>query len=151
MSQIRLRWFEDIADVIEVKNGRSFEIGTVTVTRLANTVVGCDYYHHTLSSLENAGMKSSIAMYSGKIGKYQRDLQEIRKKLQTLHEDHPEISEKHMRLDDPDDPQFFDLCIHINFPVPFLPTEPYQATILEKIRPYIELLGTIHALEIIRE
>ena len=150
---LKLSWFQDVASVIEENDGRSFEIGTVILETLANTVVGCTYYHHILLAYENSGGQASIGAYGKRIKAYQHKFKEAMDRIKKLRKSHPEIPEDCVDLDDPDEPEFFDLSIPIPFPVPYrspATQRSYEAIILQQITNYVKILGTLHELEILR-
>lgn len=147
---IKLSWFRDVASVIEEKDGRSFEIGTVILETLANAIVGCTYYHHMLPAFEAPMKNVSLKKYKKRLDGYQNELNAVANKIKRLHHRFPEISEERFALDDP---EFFDLAIPIPFTVPYPATatqSSYMGVILTKITPYVKLLGTCHELEILK-
>ena len=146
---IKLIWFQEMANVIDQNNGRSFEIGVVALNTVENAIIGCTYYHHMLPSFEGAEGASSLLTYQERIGSHQQDLEKIMNNIRKLYRDHPEVSVERLSLDDPDDPQFFDLAIPIKFPVPLLRSDSYMAAVQEKVVHYATLLGPLHVLEIL--
>ncbi len=132
-----LDWNEEEANVIEQQDGRSFEVGRVTLRTLTGIIVGCIYYHYLLpmAIVRQEGRGAGSA--------YQRILQHLR----TLHIIYPEIAADQLRQRSS---KFLELAIPIQFPVPFHPTDPYAQTVLDRITPYIHSLGTTHLFEILR-
>jgi len=138
MSEITLEWDFESASVIEQKDGRFFEIGTVTLKLLAWAIVGCTYYHHLLPISEEDICKERRS----------ETLERARNEIWELHREHPEISVKHLRLDHPKHPCFYDVAIELQFGVPLLFSDPYQKKVLETIFPYTQLLKKVYNMEL---
>jgi len=138
MTRITLEWEYDSGSVLEHKDGRIFEIGTVVLERLAFAIVGCTYYHHIMPL--NCNIKMMPRYYDQNV--------QFREELQALHATYPEISPKHLRQDTPRNPHFLDLAIRLKFTVPLLFTDAYQEQILKKILPYTTLLKPIYTMEL---
>ena len=148
---IKLDWYEDMADVIELNDGRKFKVGIVLLEVWGKAIMGCTYYHHVLPTFTPCDPNLTIHDYRRGMDSHKYELKALRCKIRTLSRDHPEISEAALVLDDPDDPQLIDLSIRIPFSVPLSTDDPYEQAILEKIMPYIDLLGTVHAIEILKD
>ena len=138
MSEITLDWEYDSAYVLEQKDGRTFEIGTVDLNTLALVIVGCTYYHHLIPlNCEEDYLKT-----------HGDQIAQLREEIRGLHADHPEISPRRLRLNTPRSPHFLDLAIKIQFSVPLLFSDPYKEYILEKIIPYTQVLTPIYNMEL---
>ena len=144
--KIKLNWFEDVADVLEEEDGRLYEIGTVNLTTLGNGIIGCVYYHHIIPKLEPQDMDASIKNYQRIIKSHQRKLNKVMQKIRDINREYPEISTENLRTDGE---YFIDLEIPIQFGAPIHPSDFYTPTILQKIIPYIQLLGGLHELELL--
>jgi hypothetical protein len=138
MSEITLDWEYESASVLEQKDGRTFEIGTVVLHTLALAIVGCTYHHHILPM-------NCEAKYLKTHGD---QIEQLREELRELHANYPEVSAKNLRLDTPRSPHFLDLDIKLQFPIPFLFSDPYKEYILEKIIPYTQLLTPVYTMEL---
>jgi len=147
--KIQLQWFQDTADVLEQKNGRIYVIGTLTLHTLAGVIVGCTYYHHLLPALDATARGTHLKEYRTHLTAHSRKVTRVLKSIQGLSQEFPEVSEKNIQLDDPDDPHFIDLSISIQFTLPLLPTDPYTPAIIDRLRPYIQLLGSLHEVELL--
>ena len=148
---IELSWYEDVADVIEWNGGQKFEVGTVSLEVWGKAIMGCTYHHHVLPTFTPVNRNLTLRDYRRGMNSHAYELKALRCKIRTLSRDHPEISEEALVLDDPDNPQLIDLSIRITFPVPLSTDGSYGQAVLEKILPYIDLLGTVHAIEILKE
>ena len=138
MSEITLDWEYESASVLEQKDGRIFEIGTAVLHTLALAIVGCTYHQHILPV-------NCEAKY---LQTHNDQIEQLREELRELHTDYPEVSAKNLRLDTPRSPHFLDLTIKLQFPVPFLFSDPYKEYILEKIIPYTHVLKPIYIMEL---
>jgi hypothetical protein len=147
--KIQLQWFQDTADVLEQKDGRTYVIGTLTLHTLAGVIVGCTYYHHLLPVVDAGARGTRLKEYRTSLTTHNRKVADIVKQIRSLVKGFPEISENNIHVDDPDDPQFLDLAISIQFGLPFLPTDPYTHAIVERLRSYIQLVGSLHELELL--
>ena len=138
MSEITLEWDFESASVIAQKDGRFFEIGTVTLKLLAWAIVGCTYYHHLLPV-------SADDLCSEK---YSEAFDRVKNEVKELQREDPAISVKHLRLDHPRHLCFLDLAVKLKFPVPLPFLELYDAKICDKILPYTKLLKPVYNMEL---
>ncbi len=146
--KIKLNWFDDVADVIEQKDDLKFLIGSVTLNIWGNLILGCTYFHHVLPAFNGEEYQASFGKYRKMAAAHQHELNKLEKKIRRLHKTYPEISENGLVFDDP---EMIDLSIDIKFPIPFLLTDPYESAVLEKITPYISVLGPVHEIELVKE
>jgi len=141
-TSIKLNWFQQTATVLEKKKGSLFEIGTLVLDIIADAIIGFTYYHHILPTSETPNEE---------IPSQKNKLIETIERINELNRNYPEISEENLNFDDSERPELLDLAIFIRFVVPFLSNDPYQDAVLEKVQPYVKLLGSIHLIEILKE
>ncbi|MHA1650765.1 MAG: hypothetical protein ACTSYB_11270 [Candidatus Helarchaeota archaeon] len=134
--QIRLKWIENYAKVIEKNGAKTYEIGTVFLKTLYTAVVGCTYYHHLATVSEKREMK---------------EIQQIKKanarKIADLQRRYPEISAEHIVIDNTGGWYHIDLVIPIKFGLPLLITEPYKEMVRERLAFYVNLLKENHLVD----
>jgi hypothetical protein len=149
LPQIELNWFEEVADVIEHHNDQRFLIGTVCLETLFTAIMGFTYYHHVTPLLEPNGTQSFNG-YQTEVATHSQELDQIKQRITQLQTTHPEISARRLQLDNMEDPQFIDLAIPIRFTVPLPRQAPFDDHIRDRISPYIEMLGCLHDLELLK-
>jgi len=143
---VSLKWYQDVADVIEHYQGQFYEIGFVVLHWMAGGIVRCVYYHHLIPTF-GGGEKESVRTYQNDLETFGRKLEETLRKIKGLQKEFSEISKEGVEIDEVNG--FIDLAIPITFIVPYLPTDPYAKEIQDVVMKYIDLLGTCHALELI--
>jgi len=155
--KVRINWSEDFygiptAEVIEDNNGRSYEIGTVSLNTLANAIVGFTYYHHMTVAFESTVGESALEDELKRMELFQNKMKRIQKRIRTIRRNHPEIHENKLNLDNPENPMFIDLSIPITFPIPLPETdETHKEEILDRVRQLALLLGTLQDLELLKD
>ncbi|MHA1649822.1 MAG: hypothetical protein ACTSYB_06495 [Candidatus Helarchaeota archaeon] len=142
-----LEWYQGTGTVYEHLNEHTYEIGTVSLKTLTNAIVGCVYYHHILPVLE-INEKWNFEEYQKALKSHQRKIKRITRRLKKYQKIYPGLAEAKLAKIDP---FFIDVAIPINFPVPFLRSDPYNKAIIEKITPYIFILNPLRLLEVIKE
>jgi len=157
-NQIELNWYEDITDVIEIYNERSFMIGTVALDTLANAVVGFTYYHHMISVVTQpegfviTESDGSVKGYRKILRLHERKVGRLVKRIRRIHRDYPEIDKDRLVFDNSENAMFIDLKVSETFPIPLLRSNhSFISNILERVRFYSLLLGTIDDYEILKK
>lgn len=156
--EVSLAWYEECAHVLWHRNGRVFEIGTVSLDRLCASIVGFTYAHHMLP-IFNASHSKTFLGYRIMMGFDRLMVELIKEKVKNLHLRFPEISVKKIMKDDIEDPEFYDQLINVSLgPINIFDFENseqirefIQKSIIDCIMRYIQVLGVHPWLEVLNQ